>query len=52
MLGAIVGIEVTVRTLAGKWKVSQNRSATDRHGIADGLQNQWGHHPMAGLVRP
>jgi transcriptional regulator len=52
MLGAIVGIEVAVRTLAGKWKVSQNRPAADRQGIADGLQAQWGEHPMAGLVRP
>jgi transcriptional regulator len=37
MLRAIVGIEIEVRSLIGKWKVSQNRSATDRAGVAEGL---------------
>ena len=37
MLRAIVGIEIPVHTLTGKWKVSQNRSATDREGVATGL---------------
>jgi transcriptional regulator len=48
----IVGIEIAIERLEGKWKVSQNRPAADRQGIADGLQAQWGEHPMAGLVRP
>ena len=34
MLGAIVGIEIELAALTGKWKVSQNRSAADRHGVA------------------
>lgn len=34
MLGAIVGIEIPIETLAGKWKVSQNRSDADREGVA------------------
>ena len=34
MLGAIVGIEIPIESLAGKWKVSQNRSAADREGVA------------------
>jgi len=34
MLGAIVGIEIPIETLAGKWKVSQNRPAADREGVA------------------
>lgn len=37
-LGAIVGIEIPIVKLAGKWKVSQNRPAGDRAGIVAGLQ--------------
>jgi transcriptional regulator len=36
-LGAIVGIEITVTRLAGKWKVSQNRPAQDRAGVVEAL---------------
>jgi transcriptional regulator len=38
LLRAIVGIEIAVDSLVGKWKVSQNRSEADRLGVADGLQ--------------
>ena len=51
LLKAIVGIEVPVERLVGKWKVSQNRSAADRQGVADGLARQDAAHPMAPLVR-
>ena len=37
MLGAIVGIEIQLTRLSGKWKASQNRSAADRAGVAEGL---------------
>ena len=37
MLRAIVGIEIVVTALTGKWKVGQNRSAADRAGVAHGL---------------
>jgi transcriptional regulator len=37
MLGAIVGIEIQIRQLEGKWKVSQNRQNSDRAGVVDGL---------------
>ena len=37
MLRAIVGIEIVLTSLVGKWKVSQNRSAADREGVARGL---------------
>jgi transcriptional regulator len=37
MLRAIIGIEIEVTSLVGKWKVSQNRSAADRAGVAAGL---------------
>lgn len=37
MLRVIVGIEIVLTSLTGKWKVSQNRSAADRAGVARGL---------------
>ncbi|MBI3715664.1 MAG: FMN-binding negative transcriptional regulator [Betaproteobacteria bacterium] len=37
MLKAIVGIEVPIGKLVGKWKVSQNRPAADRAGTIAGL---------------
>ncbi len=48
MLRAIVGIEITLSSLVGKWKVSQNRSAADREGTARGLAAA--HADMAALV--
>jgi len=33
----IVGIEIEIVDLHGKWKVSQNRSTEDRAGVAEGL---------------
>lgn len=40
MLRAIVGIEIPVERLVGKWKVSQNRSESDRQGVAQGLSHE------------
>ena len=37
MLGAIVGIEIEVTRLVGKWKLSQNKEARDRRGAAEAL---------------
>jgi transcriptional regulator len=37
MLRAIVGIEIEVTQLVGKWKVSQNRPQADRDGVVQGL---------------
>lgn len=37
MLNAIVGIELTITRVQAKWKVTQNRDAADRGGVADGL---------------
>jgi len=39
MLRAIVGIEIELTALTGKWKVSQNRSAADRDGTVRGLED-------------
>jgi transcriptional regulator len=40
MLDAIVGIEIELTSLTGKWKVSQNRSAADRAGVVHGLRDE------------
>ncbi len=34
----IVGIEIPIGRIDGKWKVSQNRSAADREGVVAGLR--------------
>jgi transcriptional regulator len=49
MLRAIVGIQIPVERLIGKWKVSQNRSEPDRLGVAAGLESSAA--AMAALVR-
>ncbi|MGE5492332.1 MAG: FMN-binding negative transcriptional regulator [Actinomycetota bacterium] len=36
-LKAVVGIEIAVTSLVGKWKMSQNRQEADRHGVATAL---------------
>jgi transcriptional regulator len=35
---AIVGIEIEIADIRGKWKTSQNRSAADRVGVVAGLE--------------
>ena len=49
MLRAIIGIEIALASLLGKWKVSQNRSPADRDGVAAGIAAT--HPQMAALVR-
>lgn len=40
MLNAIVGIEIPITTLSGKWKVSQNRPLADKLGAIAGLHGR------------
>lgn len=40
MLAAIVGFEIRISSLKGKWKLSQNREPKDRLGVIDGLKNE------------
>lgn len=40
LLKAIVGIEMPITKLVGKWKASQNRSASDRVGVISGLTGE------------
>jgi len=47
MLGAIVGIEICIDRLVGKWKVSQNQPAVNQASLIAALDGE----PMAGLIR-
>jgi transcriptional regulator len=54
LLTAIVGIEIPIERLVGKWKVGQNRGEADRLGTAAGLRQQGDAQSfaMAELVMP
>jgi transcriptional regulator len=50
-LRGIVGVEIPIARIEGKWKVSQNRSAVDQAGVRDGLAADGaGAQDMARLV--
>jgi transcriptional regulator len=53
LIHAIVGIEIPISQLTGKWKVSQNQPALNRAGVVQGLQalGDDGATAMAGLVQ-
>ena len=38
LLQAVIGIELPIARLVGKWKVSQNRPEADREGVVRGLR--------------
>jgi transcriptional regulator len=40
MLRGIVGLEIPLTSLRGKWKMSQNHPAANREGVARGLRTQ------------
>ena len=42
-LKGIVGIEITIRAIEGKYKLSQNRSVADQLGVIDGLGRETSH---------
>lgn len=48
-LRGIVGLEIEIAAIEGKWKVSQNRPEADRRGVAAGLAEAA--PAMAALVR-
>ena len=49
LLRAIVGFELTITKLEGKWKLSQNRDAADRAGVREGLLRD-GHDDLSRLM--
>ena len=40
LLDSIVGFEIEITRIEGKWKLSQNRPARDRQGVIEGLANE------------
>ncbi|WP_046243379.1 FMN-binding negative transcriptional regulator [Hymenobacter terrenus] len=52
LLPAVVGIEVTITRLEGKWKVSQNQPERNRAGVVKGLEARQCPHDegMADLI--
>lgn len=52
-MNGIVGLELDIAHLDGKWKVSQNKDARDREGVAAGLtgEGREGAKQVAELVR-
>lgn len=36
----IIGLEIEITDISGKWKVSQNRPVADRVGVAEGLETE------------
>ena len=40
MLKGIVGIEIPIASLTGKWKVSQNRPEADRRAVTEALRHE------------
>jgi transcriptional regulator len=49
LLRAIVGFELAITKLEGKWKLSQNRDAADQAGVRDGLLRD-GHEDLSRLM--
>jgi transcriptional regulator len=47
MLGGVIGIEISITRLVGKWKVSQNQPAVNQASLIAALDGQ----PMADLIR-
>jgi transcriptional regulator len=37
LIAAVVGIEMTITRLSGKWKVSQNQSPQNQHSVMQAL---------------
>jgi transcriptional regulator len=50
LIGAIVGIEMEIRSIGGKWKLNQNRPEADRAGVVKGLREEGGSAAMADAV--
>jgi len=50
-LKGIIGVEIEIADLSGKWKVSQNRPVADRAGVAEGLASEQPGSEMEAIVR-
>jgi transcriptional regulator len=47
----IIGVEIEIAAIEGKWKVSQNRPAADREGVAAGVGGTTGKTEILDLVK-
>lgn len=50
MVAAVVGIEIEISALVGKFKLSQNKEAADRQGVVDALQER-GNGALAAVMQ-
>lgn len=53
LLTALIGLELTIERIEGKWKVSQNQKPLDHQGVVDGLTMESSQNAlaMASLVK-
>jgi len=51
LLRVIVGIEIPIATLVGKWKISQNRPEADIDGVISGLRADGDEETAAAVAR-
>jgi transcriptional regulator len=51
-VGGIVGVEMPIARLVGKWKLGQNRSEADQRGMIDGLLLEKEGAALATLIKP
>jgi transcriptional regulator len=49
-LRGIIGLEIPIARIEGKWKVSQNRPAADKEGVVRGLRSEGQSSAMAAIV--
>lgn len=42
MIAGVVGFELEIEEMIGKWKLSQNRSTRDQQGVVEGLKREGG----------
>ncbi len=52
LLKGIVGLEILIERMEGKWKISQNQPAINRAGVVAGLRKIDAGCPMAEMIPP
>lgn len=50
LIRTLVGLEIAIDRIEGKWKVSQNQPEANRRGVVTGLRQEAPADPMAALV--
>ena len=52
LTGAIAGLEIEISDIKGKFKMSQNRSETDRANVVGGLRSDRGDEKSLAVAKP